>query len=222
MRVIRYLGIMLLSFCLMSCGHTTKRHATPRYRAQTTQAVVKAPIVTSFGADAHASVSAQTTPGLTNSVSPSELKTLTQTLADKKNLAKGVVYDKSFEPTALVKYWQWPARGRIIGYYSASNKGINIGGHKGDPVYASAFGKVVYAGNGLRGYGNLIIIKHNARYLTAYANNNKLLVDQDAIVKRGQKIAEMGSTGTNRVKLHFEIRQNGSPVNPLSYLPKKG
>jgi lipoprotein NlpD len=99
------------------------------------------------------------------------------------------------------------------------NKGVDIGGKAGDPVLAAADGRVVYAGAGLRGYGNLIILKHNNTYLSAYAHNQTLLVKEDQSVRKGQKIAEMGSSDADRVKLHFEIRRQGRPVDPSRYLP---
>ncbi|TVP59115.1 MAG: peptidase M23, partial [Halomonadaceae bacterium] len=101
------------------------------------------------------------------------------------------------------------------------NKGVDIGGDEGDPVKAAAAGNVVYAGSGLLGYGKLIIVNHNSQYLSAYAHNRKILVNEGDRVSRGQQIAEMGDTGTNRVKLHFEIRKNGDPVDPQQYLPKR-
>ncbi|MGV2291509.1 peptidoglycan DD-metalloendopeptidase family protein [Trinickia sp. YCB016] len=114
----------------------------------------------------------------------------------------------------------WPARGPILGTFDdASNKGINIGGAAGTAVQASADGRVVYAGNGLRGYGNLIIIKHDATYLTAYAHNRALMVKEGDAVTKGQKIAEMGNSDSDRVMLHFEVRRQGKPVDPLKYLP---
>jgi lipoprotein NlpD len=115
--------------------------------------------------------------------------------------------------------FQWPARGNLIsGFDEAKNKGLDIGGKVGDPVMAAADGRVVYAGAGLRGYGNLIIIKHNNTYLTAYAHNQTLLVKEDQVIKRGQKIAEMGNSDADQVKLHFEIRRQGKPVDPAKYL----
>lgn len=118
--------------------------------------------------------------------------------------------------------WMWPAGGSVIaGFDEARNKGLGIGGKAGDPVYAAADGRVVYAGSGLRGYGNLVIVKHNNNYLTAYAHNQTLLVKEDQTVRRGQKIAEMGSTDTDRVKLHFEIRRQGKPVDPAKFLPPR-
>ena len=120
--------------------------------------------------------------------------------------------------------WSWPAPGNLTvlaGFDEVKNKGLDIGGKAGDPVLASADGRVVYAGAGLRGYGNLIILKHNNTYLTAYAHNQTLLVKEDQSVRKGQKIAEMGSSDADRVKLHFEIRRQGKPVDPARYLPVK-
>lgn len=117
--------------------------------------------------------------------------------------------------------WHWPVKGPIVGRFNGtSNKGIDIKGKAGQTVRAAADGVVVYAGSGLIGYGNLIIIKHSQVYLSAYAHNKKLLVAEKNKVKAGQKIAEIGSSGTSENKLHFEIRKNGKPVNPLWYLPK--
>ncbi len=116
----------------------------------------------------------------------------------------------------------WPAKGEVIATFDeARNKGVSIAGRLGDPVLAAADGRVVYAGAGLRGYGNLIILKHNNTYLTAYAHNQALLVREDQTVRQGQKIAEMGSSDTDRVKLHFEVRRQGKPVDPLTHLPKR-
>ncbi|MGQ9426747.1 peptidoglycan DD-metalloendopeptidase family protein [Gilvimarinus sp. F26214L] len=120
--------------------------------------------------------------------------------------------------------WQWPVDGTILSGYSgemALNKGIDISAEKGEPVRAAEAGSIVYAGNGLRGYGNLLIIKHNQNYLSAYAHNSKLLVAEGETVKAGQQIAKVGSSGTNRDKLHFEIRRDGKPVDPLRYLPSR-
>ncbi len=120
--------------------------------------------------------------------------------------------------------WAWPTKGTLISRYSSNgslNKGIDIAGDLGQPVLAASGGTVVYAGNGLRGYGELIIIKHNETYVSAYGHNRRLLVREGQQVKVGQTIAEMGSTGTDRVKLHFEIRRQGKPVDPLQYLPNR-
>jgi lipoprotein NlpD len=116
--------------------------------------------------------------------------------------------------------FQWPARGNLLaGFDESKNKGLDIAGKAGDPVLAAADGRVVYAGAGLRGYGNLIILKHNNTFLSAYAHNQTLLVKEDQVIKRGQKIAEMGSSDADQVKLHFEIRRQGKPVDPAKYLP---
>lgn len=118
--------------------------------------------------------------------------------------------------------WIWPAHGTLIaGFDEAKNKGLDIAGKAGDSVLAAADGRVVYAGAGLRGYGNLIILKHNNTYLTAYAHNQALLVKEDQSVQKGQKIAEMGNSDADRVKLHFEIRRQGKPVDPARYLPSR-
>ncbi|MBT9514248.1 MAG: peptidoglycan DD-metalloendopeptidase family protein [Acidovorax sp.] len=116
----------------------------------------------------------------------------------------------------------WPASGSLIaGFDEARNKGYDIAGKAGEPVLAAADGRVVYAGAGLRGYGNLVILKHNNTFLTAYAHNQSLLVKEDQAVRKGQKIAEMGNTDADRVKLHFEIRRQGKPVDPSRYLPAR-
>ena len=112
----------------------------------------------------------------------------------------------------------WPAKGKVTGEFSETNKGIDIAGKVGEPVLAASDGKVVYAGNSLRGYGNLVIVKHDNTYLTAYAHNSKLLVKEGDTVRKGQKIAEMGDTDATSAKLHFELRVNGKPVNPTPYL----
>lgn len=118
--------------------------------------------------------------------------------------------------------WLWPAGGQVIETFDeATNKGVDIAGKPGDPVIASAGGKVVYSGSGLRGYGKLVIIKHDANYLTAYAHNQQLLVKEGDSVSKGQKIAELGSTDADRPKVHFEIRKQGRPVDPLKYLPAR-
>ena len=118
--------------------------------------------------------------------------------------------------------WSWPAQGSLAGGFDEGrSKGVAILGKAGDPVLAAADGRVVYAGSGLRGYGNLIIVKHNATYLTAYAHNQSLLVKEDQAVRRGQKIAEMGSSDAERVQLHFEIRRQGKPVDPVKLLPAR-
>ncbi|PKM10534.1 MAG: hypothetical protein CVV13_12775 [Gammaproteobacteria bacterium HGW-Gammaproteobacteria-3] len=116
--------------------------------------------------------------------------------------------------------WQWPITGTIVkNFFQSGNKGIDISGYFGQPVKAAEAGKVVYSGAGLIGYGNLLIIKHNAMYLSAYANNSRLLVEEGQVVGKNQVIAKVGKTSAGQPALHFEIRKNGKPVNPVNYLP---
>jgi lipoprotein NlpD len=118
--------------------------------------------------------------------------------------------------------WQWPASGAVVSQFDeGKTKGLAIAGRAGDPVLAAADGKAVYVGSAIRGYGNLIVIQHNSRYLTAYAHNQTLLVKEGQTVRRGQRIAEMGSTDADRVQLHFEIRRHGKPVDPAKLLPTR-
>ncbi len=120
--------------------------------------------------------------------------------------------------------WQWPTKGKIIGTFSAresGKKGLDIAGKKGQPVYSASGGQVVYSGSGLRGYGNLVIIKHNDTFFSAYAHNHRLYVKEKQKVKKGQHIADMGSSEAKRAMLHFEVRRNGKPVDPKRYLPKR-
>lgn len=127
-------------------------------------------------------------------------------------------------PSSKHVIWSWPVKGRLISGYdkkSTGKKGINIAGKPGDPVRSAAAGKVVYSGSGLSGYGRLIIIKHNKDFLSAYAHNRKLIAREGQWVEKGEIIARMGRSGTDRTQLHFEIRKKGRPVNPLRYLPKR-
>jgi len=142
--------------------------------------------------------------------------------SSKKKLVKKTVTTKSSSNQSLA--WRWPTKGKVISTYSkraAGRNGIDIAGRSGQKVVAAASGKVVYSGNGLPRYGNLLIIKHNDVYLSAYAYNKKLLVKEGQAVKAGQKIALMGRTGTQRDKLHFEIRRHGKPIDPMRFLPKR-
>jgi lipoprotein NlpD len=148
-------------------------------------------------------------------------RTATRPVAETKPPAPAPAAEPVF-PT-VVKNWKWPARGPLLSGYqpdTTGRKGINIGGKEGQSVMAAAGGKVVYSGSGLVGYGRLIIIKHNDSLLSAYGHNSKLLVKEGEYVKPGQVIARMGSSGTDRTNLYFEIRKDGKPVNPLHYLPK--
>lgn len=117
--------------------------------------------------------------------------------------------------------WIWPADGKVIGTFDGGKKGIDISGKPGQPVLAAASGKVMYAGGGIRGYGNLVIVKHTSNLLSAYAHNKTILVKQGQTVDKGDRIAEMGNTDTDAVKLHFEIRQQGKPVDPAKFLPSR-
>jgi lipoprotein NlpD len=144
--------------------------------------------------------------------------------SEKKSAPKKTVTKSKSSSAALM--WRWPTKGKVITNYSAGNtknKGIDLLGKKGDSVFAAATGTVVYAGSGLRAYGKLIIIKHNDIYLSAYAHNDRIRVKEGQKVKAGQHIANIGSSGsrTESVKLHFEIRRNGQPINPLKILPKR-
>ena len=156
---------------------------------------------------------------------PVQLGNVSNTTEEKKNTpaveqpsANSVRNEGSDESFQLI----WPAQGPVSSSFDDSkNKGIDISGKTGDPVLAAADGKVVYSGAGLRGYGNLIIVKHSNTYLTAYAHNQTLLVREDQSVKKGQKIAEMGNSDSEQVKLHFELRRLGKPVDPVKFLPQR-
>ncbi len=128
--------------------------------------------------------------------------------------------ESSVDSTSKVS-WQWPTKGKVINYFSSSklNKGIDIAGERGQDVVAAAGGKVVYSGTGLVGMGKLVIINHSPTYLSAYAHNEQILVKEGQQVKKGELIAQMGSSGADQVILHFEIRREGKPVNPLKLLP---
>jgi lipoprotein NlpD len=129
--------------------------------------------------------------------------------------------DASPAPAASMQ-WLWPTAGKVIdGFDAPRNKGIDIGGNEGEPVVAAADGEVVHVGSALRGYGNLVIIRHPGEYVTAYGHNRKILVSQGQQVKRGQQIAELGRTDSDRPKLHFEIRHQGKPLDPVKYLPPR-
>jgi len=144
-------------------------------------------------------------------------KTTTKKWTSKSTSSKASSSNQSLK-------WRWPTNGKIISTYSksaAGRKGIDISGKSGQQIIAAAAGKVVYSGNGLPRYGNLLIIKHNDVYLSAYAHNKTLLVKEGQWIKSGQKIATLGKSGTQRYQLHFEIRRNGKPVDPMRFLPKK-
>ena len=160
------------------------------------------------------------TPAFTNNTPSTPVTTTTQVETTNNTPVNANVV----APVASNVAWQWPTQGNVIQGFSntdGGNKGIDISGSRGQAVKAAASGRIVYAGNALRGYGNLIIIKHNDDFLSAYAHNDKILVSDQQEVKAGQEIAKMGSTGTNAVKLHFEIRYKGKSVDPVRYLPRR-
>lgn len=139
---------------------------------------------------------------------PAAPESSTPTTAEKPNTAKA-------------SHWKWPTKGKVIeGFHPSNNKGIDISGKMGQPIHASAAGKVIYAGSDLRGYGKLVIIKHNKTFLSVYAHNSKILVKEGEQVSKGEMIAKMGDTDTNKVKLHFEIRERGKSIDPTKYLPQ--
>lgn len=143
---------------------------------------------------------------------PADTKTIEAKPADSKTTEAKPVDDEAIE-------WAWPTQGKITGNFNeSSNKGIDIAGITGQPINAAAPGKVIYTGSDLRGYGKLVIVKHNKTYLSVYAHNSKILVKEGQAVQGGQKIAEMGNTDSNTVKLHFEIRRQGKSVDPAKYL----
>jgi lipoprotein YgeR len=149
----------------------------------------------------------------------------TKSSGKSSSRGSGTALAKSTPPPGSSRCWRWPTSGKIIEGFSLSdggNKGIDIAGSRGQAVYASAKGKVVYVGNQLRGYGNLIMIKHGNDYITAYAHNDTTLVRNGQDVKAGQKIATMGSSGANQVALHFQIRYRATALDPLKYLPPQG
>ena len=154
---------------------------------------------------------------------PAALRAKTEPVPEPKPESKTESKTESKIPGAVIGEidWGWPATGKVVSGFSetANLKGVDIAGSIGQPVYASAPGKVVYSGSGLRGYGKLIIIKHNDTYLSAYAHNSEILVKEGQAVVKGQKIGEMGNSDADQVKLHFEIRRLGKPVDPLKYLP---
>lgn len=149
----------------------------------------------------------------TTSTTTTTTPTSTSTVSTSKTVSVGGVRNVSGIE------WQRPTAGNILQSYGGSSKGIDYGGNAGQPILAAASGKVVYAGNGLRGYGNLIIVQHNQTYLTAYGNNQNILVKEGQQVKRGQQIATMGNTDAKRTQLHFELRENGQPQDPSRFLP---
>lgn len=186
------------------------------------QAPVAAPVATPVTASASKGNEANNTPVVVRPVSNSTVQNAPNSSADSNpGVTTQANKATAVEASEEINF-SWPSTGNLSAYFDeVKNKGLDISGKAGDPVLAAADGKVVYAGSGLRGYGNLIIIKHNNTYLSAYAHNQTLLVKEDQSIKRGQKIAEMGNTDADQVKLHFEVRRQGKPIDPLKMLPPR-
>lgn len=173
------------------------------------------------------------TRGKTSSVKPAAVKVARKKTAIKKrrtpvtrstNTTAPVKKTSSSRPANVKTVWRWPCKCRLVATFRGAHslqKGIDLKANLGEPIHAAAAGNVVYSGDGLRGYGKLLIVKHSEVLLSAYAHNQKLLVKEGETVRAGQVIAKMGKTGTTSVKLHFEVRLDGKPVDPLKYLPGK-
>lgn len=205
-------------------GQKLRLSGSVKQKAKTTKAT-KATKTTSRGTNVTSntnknnstSAKSNSSANVAKAVAPKNQKGYVQTTPEKNKKTANATLNGN-----LVQ-WQWPVKGKIISGFShqeQGNKGVDISGKEGSRVNAAASGQVVYAGNALRGYGNLIIIKHNDDYLSAYAHNRKLLVTEKQMVTAGQQIAELGSTDATDARLHFEIRYRGKSVNPLKYLPK--
>ena len=163
-------------------------------------------------------VKAVSPPKKTNKPATKQSKVTPVTEPSSKSQARSDTVNRA-QP---VSRWRWPSAGKVVRTYSSNrHKGIDIAGKRGDPVRAVAAGKVVYAGTGVTGYGSLLIIKHNDTYLSAYGHNERLLVSENMNIQAGQQIATMGSSGTDTVKLHFELRRRGQPIDPLTLLPRR-
>jgi len=144
----------------------------------------------------------------------------TQTTQPKTNHSSRIAHKPAVKSGKAPGAWKWPAKGELVGKYRPAKgvNGIQISGQNGSPVTAAASGQVVYVGEGLRGYGKLVILKHSATFLSAYAHNKAILVSEGDNIKSGQQIAQMGNSGASSTMLHFEIRKDGKPVDPLQYL----
>lgn len=249
--VIHSLGILVISFILTACGganYAPVRDAIPANENSPAQIQTipennsAPPVIYSEVNNTSGFNTAYTEPVIVETVTTSE--PTYESISEPEQTPPPVVYSQTTEtpppviektpppapapviapaisPDAGKSKWIWPSAGKVLRGFSTQNKGLDIQGNRGDPVYASAEGKVVYSGTGLRGYGQLVIIKHNADYVTAYAHNSAVLVEEGDSVKQGQKIAEIGDSGTDSVKLYFELRYKGKPVNPITYLPKR-
>jgi lipoprotein NlpD len=156
-----------------------------------------------------------------NTVTASVVKTDPSRVSDSKPVEKPQEVAVSPNTDDDHVAWVWPTEGKIVGHFDENKKGIDIGGKSGQPVLAAGAGTIMYAGGGIRGYGNLVIVKHTNNLLSAYAHNKTILVKEKQSVTKGQKIAEMGNSDSEAVKLHFEIRQQGKPVDPSKFLPNR-
>ncbi len=196
-------------------------HVKAPYRIYVGQRLVLIPPATPEVGDGSAATTIASSPAPV--VDSGNKSTAAHSIIATKNRSPVSVEKPVWRPHHLKITWRWPTRGVVKRSFMdpGSKKGIDIGGSLGQPVYAAAAGDVVYSGNGLVGYGNLVIIKHDDTFLSAYGNNRRLLVKEGEHVKAGQMIAEMGQTGKDGAVLHFEIRQEGKPVDPLRYLPRK-
>lgn len=199
-------------------------YAGQRIRLEAPQRVAAAPVVSRAATTSPAPVplpAPSAAPAPTKPVKPGTPQAAAPTTARAASpppVEKPARVD--IDDNAPVARWTWPARGRVLGAFgSGGGNGIQIAGKRGQAVVAAAPGTVVYSGSGLIGYGKLIIVKHNKNFLSAYAHNDKILANEGDRVDLGQQIAQMGSSGTDRVKLHFEIRRDGKPVDPKRYLP---
>lgn len=162
-----------------------------------------------------------TKPVTTATTTPVATETPASTATETPSAAGAVATSSPRASDANLINWGWPTNGTLIQGFSASTKGIDLQGTIGDPIHAAAGGKVMYAGNGVRGLGNLILLGHSNGFITAYAHNDSLLVKTGEEIQKGQKIATLGQTDTSSPRLHFEIRRRGTPVNPMSYLPSR-
>lgn len=200
------------------------RVVPPVAAGSTTEASAGSPAVVSRPVTSGSVAATQVQPGQPSlpAVRPAASAASSASSASSASAPSGGVAASGAADADAALSWGWPSAGPVIaGFDEVKNKGVDLSGAAGDPVLAAADGRVVYVGAGLRGYGNLIILKHDSNYLTAYAHNQTLLVKEDQSVHKGQKIAEMGNSDADRVKLHFEVRKQGKPVDPVKYLPPR-
>jgi len=209
---------VLICTLVVACGTSTKEPA--RSRTPSASSSSQASRAQAGGAKADAPASAPTQKSRAKQANAKRKSGSTRSAAaGKSGGSKAPKVAASPSPGAAAGTFLWPASGQVVGRFNGgTNKGINIGGKPGDPVVAAAAGRVVYVGSKLRGYGNLVMVKHNDEFITAYAHNRKILVRENEQVKAGQQIAEMGSTDSSSTQLHFELRRKGNAVDPMPYL----